>query len=173
MHTNVQGSGFRCSYGSVIGLDIYSCILLDESHFHLFPFIFFQYVLPPFFIPATNSDTDYTSSFNVNNNINNHQNYPRYSEGIFHNTASSTTTTSVRNVLLHVTKTLTMFTFIHIIHSVFVSFHQWKNYVSRIVWNIASYLDFNPIVWKCYFKMGLTTFWWTNTWFDHQHHLIL
>ena len=79
-----------------------------------------------FFIPATNSDTDYTSSFNVNNNINSNKNYPRYEDILFHNTAASSTTTTtscvLRNVLLHVSKTLTMFTFIHIIHSVFVSF---------------------------------------------------
>lgn len=87
---------------------------------------FLQYFLPPFFIPASNSDTDYTSSINVNNNINQQQNYPPYEDILFHNTATttalSTTSCNVRNVLLHVSKTLTMFTFIHIIHSVFVSF---------------------------------------------------
>ena len=116
----------------------------ERTLFDSSPFTFhFSFFYPNIFIPASNSDTDYTSSFNVNNNINNHQNYPRYSEGIlFHNTASSTTTTtSVRNVLLHVTKTLTMFTLIHIMHSVFVSFHQWK-IPSCVNFNIASYLDF-------------------------------
>ena len=93
-------------------------ILFSKGFFHLF-----------FFIPATNSDTDYTSSFNVNNNINqqnSNKNYPRYEDILFHNTAASSTTTTtscvLRNVLLHVSKTLTMFTFIHIIHSIFVSF---------------------------------------------------
>ena len=123
------------------------CLIAYTITFYL---SFFNLFSQSFFIPASNSDTDYTSSFNVNNNINHHQNYPRYSEGIlFHNTASSTTT-SVRNVLLHVTKTLTMFTFIHIMHSVFVSLHQWKIYpastsTSRHIW-ISKYS--HPYLWK-------------------------
>ena len=145
--------------------------MLDRSHCILCTFHFFNLFSHHFFIPASDSDTDYTSSFNVNNNINNHQNYPRYSEGIlFHNTASSTTTTtSVRNVLLHVTKTLTMFTFIHIMHSVFVSFHQWKLHLASTQYCVIS--GFQLV--ETPFKMGLMTFCQINTRFNHQHQLIL
>ena len=80
--------GPKNNHNNVSQLNFILTLLARAEFVHLYHlgFTIFLSLVSPTFISATNSDTDYTSSLNVNNNNNNNIGYE---DILFHNTAAS------------------------------------------------------------------------------------